>query len=388
MEDKLAKKLTSAEVARLKAPGRYACGEGLYLQVTSAGRASWLFRYQRLNKAHEMGLGPYPVVNLAAAREAVLEARRTIHRGLDPLAERRRRPAGDSTFAGAAEEYIASHAAGWRNPKSPAQWRSSLATYATPILGGMPVAAVGVDAVLAVLKPIWSAKPETARRVRGRIEAILDAAKARGLRDGENPARWKGNLDHLLPALGRIREVRHHEALPAAELPAVMKRLASMSGTAALAVRFIALTACRASEALGATWDEIKDDIWCRPARRMKTGVGHRQPLSRQAAAVLVEAAQRREGDLLFPGAVSGKSVSVTALMNALRAAGAGTATVHGLRTSFRTWAAEVGRAPREVAELCLAHTIGSAVERAYQRGDLLDQRRELLQRWGDHVEA
>ncbi len=269
----MAKKLTAAEVARLKSPGRFACGEGLYLQVTSAGRASWLFRYQRLNKAREMGLGPYPVVTLAAAREAVLEARRTIHAGLDPLAERRRRPAGELTFAAAAEDYIASHAAGWRNPKSPAQWRASLATYAMPRLGGMAVAAVGVEDVLAVLKPIWAIKPETARRVRGRIEAILDAAKARGLRDGENPARWQGGLDHLLPAMGKVREVRHHEALPAAELPAVMARLETMSGTAALAVRFVALTACRASEALGATWDEITGDVWCRPASRMKAGV-------------------------------------------------------------------------------------------------------------------
>ena len=382
----MAKKLTAAEVARLKSPGRFACGEGLYLQVTSAGRASWLFRYQRLNKAHEMGLGPYPVVTLAAAREAVLEARRTIHAGLDPLAERRRRPAAELTFAAAAEEYIAAHAAGWRNPKSSAQWRASLTTYAMPRLGGMAVAAVGVEDVLAVLKPIWASKPETARRVRGRIEAILDAAKARGLREGENPARWLGGLDHLLPAMGKVREVRHHEALPAAELPAVMARLATMSGTAALAVRFVALTACRASEALGATWDEVNGDVWCRPASRMKTGVAHRQPLSRQAQAVLAEAARRREGDLLFPGAVTGKSVSVTALMNALRAAGAGKATVHGLRTSFRTWAAEVERAPREVAELTLSHTVGSAVERAYARTDLLEQRRELLQRWGDYA--
>ena len=382
----MAKKLTAAEVARLKSPGRFACGEGLYLQVTSAGRASWLFRYQRLNRAHEMGLGPYPVVTLAAAREAVLEARRTIYAGRDPLAERRRGPTGEATFASAAEEYIASHAAGWRSPKSPAQWRSSLAAYAMPRLGGMPVAAITVEDVLAVLKPIWASKPETARRVRGRIEAILDAAKARGMREGENPARWLGGLDHLLPAMGKVRAVRHHEALAADALPEVMARLSTASGTAALAVRFIALTASRASEALGATWDEIKGDVWCRSASRMKAGVAHRQPLSRQALAVLEEAARRREGGLLFPGAVAGKPVSLTALMNALRAAGAGPATIHGLRTSFRTWAAEVDRAPREVSELCLAHTVGSAVERAYQRGDLLDQRRELLQRWADHA--
>ena len=382
----MAKKLTAAEVARLKAPGRHPCGEGLYLQVTAAGRASWLWRYQRLNKAHEMGLGPYPVVTLATAREAVLEARRTIHAGLDPLAERRRQPASEVTFAGAAEEYIASHTAGWRNPKSAAQWRSSLATYAIPRLGGMAVAAVGVEDVLAVLKPIWSSKPETARRIRGRIEAILDAAKARGLRDGENPARWQGGLDHLLPSMTKVREVRHHEALPPAALPGVMAHLAGMSGTAALAVRFIALTACRASEALGATWTEIKGGVWIRPAARMKAGVAHRQPLSRQALAVLEEAARRREGDLLFPGAVAGKPVSLTSLMNALRAAGAGQATVHGLRTTFRTWAAEVDRAPREVAEMCLAHTVGTAVERAYARTDLIDQRRELLQRWADHA--
>lgn len=384
----MARKLTAAEVARLKTPGRHPCGDGLYLQVTSRGRSSWLFRYQRQKKAHEMGLGPHPVVTLAAAREAVLEARRTIHAGRDPLAERRRQPDAVVTFASAMEEYIASHAAGWRNPKSAAQWRSSLAAYAMPRLGGMAVAAIGVEDVLAVLKPIWSTKPETARRVRGRVEAILDAAKARGLRDGENPARWQGGLDHLLPAMSKVRQVRHHAALAAAELPAVMMRLAAMSGTSALAVRFIALTACRASEALGATWDEVNGDIWHRPAARMKAGVAHRQPLSRQAQAALAEAARRREGDLLFPGAVAGKSVSVTALTNALRAAGAGDATVHGLRTSFRTWAAEVARAPREVAEMALAHTVGNAVERAYARTDLLDQRRELLQAWADYAAA
>lgn len=388
----MAKKLTSAQVERLRSPGRYACGGGLYLQVTSAGSRSWLFRYQRFSKAHELGLGGYPVVGLAAARDAVLEHRRTLHAGRDPLAERRRPLPAAATFDALRDEFIEAHKPGWRNPKSAAQWKASLETYASADIGTRQAREITVNDVLAVLKPIWSTKTETARRIRGRIEAILDYAKARGICEGENPARWKGGLDHLLPAAGKVRKVRHHEALPVEAVPRAVHMLQKTSGVAALAVRFIILTACRASEAVGdkravgATWNQIdlKHAIWTKPSLRMKAGREHRVPLSKQALEILREAAKLRQDERVFPGFAKDRPLSLTTLMNTLRRAAPGEATVHGLRSSFRVWAAELARAPREVAEAALAHAVGSAAERAYARSDLLEQRRELMQAWGD----
>jgi integrase len=382
-------RLTGLQIERLRTPGRYAAGEGLYLQVTGTGTRSWLFRYQLRGRRIEMGLGAYPLNSLAAAREKVLDCRRAIAAGRNPLEERRAVARATSalsatTFDDVATEYIAAQKAGWHNPKSPAQWKASLTAYASPHIGQSPVDTISVNDVLAVLKPIWSSKTETASRVRGRIEAILDYAKARGIRQGDNPARWKGNLDHLLPAKARVRKVKHHEAVPIETLPKVMATLAKMEGAAPLAVRFVILTAGRAGEVTGAKWREVdtERDLWTVPDIRMKAKREHRVPLSNQALTVLREAAAIRQDEHVFPGGVHGKPLSLTSLMKALRKAGAGEATVHGLRSTFRDWAAERDHASRELAEAALAHVVGDATERAYARSDLLERRREMMQRW------
>jgi integrase len=390
----VARKLSAPQVERLRSQGRHPCGGGLYLQVTNGGSRSWLFRYERRGRAREMGLGAYPVIGLAAARAAVLEHRRTLHAGRDPLDERRRPPVVSVTFDVLSAEYIEAHRPGWRSPKSAAQWMASLATYASPVIGARQAGEITVDDVLAVLKPIWSVKVETARRTRGRIEAILDYAKARGLREGENPARWKGGLDHLLPAAGKVRRVKHHEALPVEAVSGVVRKLEKRSGAAALAVRFIMLTACRASEAVGdnravgATWDQIDVGraIWTKPSSRMKAEREHRVPLSKQSLSVLKEAAKLRQDGRVFPGFVRDRPLSLTSLLNALRRAGGGSATIHGLRSTFRDWASEHAHAPRELAEAALAHAVGDATERAYARSDMLERRRELMQRWGNYA--
>jgi integrase len=390
----VARKLTAPQVERLRDRGRHACGGGLYLQVTSAGSRSWLFRYERHGRAREMGLGAYPVVGLATARASVLEHRRTLHAGRDPLDERHRQPVASAAFDALSAEYIEAHRPGWRSPKSAAQWTASLATYASPVIGARHPCEITIDDVLAVLRPIWGHKVETARRTRGRIEAILDYAKARGLREGENPARWKGGLDHLLPAAGKVRRVKHHEALPVEAVPGVVRKLEKMPGSVALAVRFIMLTACRASEAVGdnravgATWDQIdlKRAIWTKPSSRTKAEREHRVPLSKQLLGVLKEAAKLRQDERAFSGFVRNRPLSLTSLLNALRRAGGGSATIHGLRSTFRDWASEHAHAPRELAEAALAHAVGDATERAYARSDMLERRRELMQRWADYA--
>jgi integrase len=343
-----------------------------------------------------MGLGPFPTVTLSAARQAVLEARRMIHRGDDPLAARRQirdlaRAGADAqseTFDTVAGWYIDSHAAGWRNPKSPAQWRASLRSYASPRIGMKSVAEILTDDVLAILRPIWATKTVTATRLRGRIEAILDYAKVRGLREGENPARWRGHLELVLASPSAVRAVKHHAALPIDKVPQLMATLGSAAGTAALALRFLILTAARGSEVTGATWAEIdlRDAVWTVPAARMKAKREHRVPLSKPVQAILKYAASLSSKDktLVFPGQRRGRPLSLTGLMKALRAAGGNNATVHGLRSTFRDWCAEHDHTPRELAEAALAHASGSATERAYARSDLLERRRALMSRWAD----
>jgi integrase len=343
-----------------------------------------------------MGLGPFPTITLAAARQDVLEVRRLLHRGEDPIALRRaervkaRVDLPTETFQALAEAYIAQHSPGWKHSgKSAGQWRSSLATYAYPWIGNKSVRHIDTEDVLAILRPIWAHKTATATRVRGRIEAILDAAKVRNLRDGENPARWKGHLAVLLPAPSRVHKVKHHEALSAADLPKVIRVLRTRSGLAALALRFISLTACRASEAVQATWDEIdlRDSVWTIPGKRTKSHRPHRIPLSREAVSILQTAsALRREGAaLVFPGQLLGRPLSLTSLMKEWRRSGGGKTTVHGLRSTFRDWCSEQGE-DRTAAEVALAHVLGDATERAYARSDLLEQRRALMQRWGTSI--
>lgn len=386
---------TRRQVEAFAQPGKHACGAGLYLQVTPNGARSWLFRYSSAGRMRELGLGSYPLVTLAAARAAADKARLEKRNGRDPIdtkkaakvAERAAANAPNETFAIVADAYIAQHAASWRNSKSADQWRASLATYAFPVIGNKHCNAIASADVLDVLCPIWTTKPVTASRVRQRIEAILDAAKVRGLRMGDNPAQWKGNLAHALPSLARIHRVENHEALPADALPAVMAKLATADGMAAKCLRFIALTAARASEATKARWSEIdlEGKLWTIPEARMKGGKAHRVPLSRAALEILrsLSLTGSESDALVFTGQSEGKPLSLTALMKALRRACGTAATVHGLRSTFRDWCAVHG-VQRELAELALAHTVGSEVERAYLRSDLLDQRRELMQRWAD----
>lgn len=381
--------LNAAQVERLKAPGKHATGDGLYLQVTGTSR-SWLFRYRHGGRRRDLGLGSYPLITVAAARQAGREARLHLSAGRDPVEVRRSErllSTASGTFTEVARDYIDQHRAGWRNPKSAAQWQASLHTYAMPRLANLAVDAISTDDVMAVLNPIWTVKTETAGRVRGRIEAILDFAKVRGLRSGENPARWRGHLDHLLAAKTKVRPVQHHKALSIDKVPATMHALAKSITPASLAVSFTTLTACRIGEVVGARWSEIglKRAVWTVPPERTKSRREHLVPLSKQALAVLKEAANIRQGDLVFPSVVRGKPISLTGTMMALRRAApsAEGVTVHGLRSTFRDWCGEQG-VPRDLAEHALAHVIGSATENSYARSKLLERRRGLMQRWAD----
>ena len=276
-----------------------------------------------------------------------------------------------------------SHGAGWRNAKHAAQWPSTLKTYVYPIFGHLPVQTIDAALVLKALEPIWNEKPETASRVRGRIEVVLDWAKARELREGENPARWRGHLDKLLPARAKIQKVEHHAALPFDDLPDFMARLKTQEGVAGRALAFTILTAARTGEAIGAKWDEIDlaAKVWTIPAGRMKAGREHRVPLAPAAAEIIEQAAARRENDYVFPGA-RGAGIAKTSFLTLLHRMGRGDLTAHGFRSTFRDWAAERTSFPREVAEQALAHTLSDKVEAAYRRSDLFDKRRRLLEAW------
>ena len=290
------------------------------------------------------------------------------------------------TFRDCAARYIASHRAGWRNPKHAAQWEATLATYAGPVMGGLSVQAIDTALVLKVLEPIWTTKPETAGRVRGRIESVLDWAKVRGYRAGENPARWRGHLDKLLPARSKVRRVEHHAALPYAELPGFLMSLRDQEGIAARALEFAIVTAARTGEVIGARWSEIDllEKIWTVPPGRMKAGKEHRVPLSARALAILEEMQPHRhaEDSFVFPGAKLGRPLSNMAFLMLLRRMGRDDLTAHGFRSSFRDWAAERTNFPSEVAEMALAHMVGSKVEAAYRRGDLFEKRSRLMAAW------
>ncbi len=384
-------KLTTLTVRRATKPGRYADGGNLYLFVKPNGSRSWTFRFTMPGgKAREMALGLEADVTLSEARDRARDARRMIDAGRDPIEAReaaRREAAGAGiTFGQVAALYIEAHRDGWRNAKHRAQWVSTLDAYAAPMMGALPVSAIGVAEVLAALQPIWKAKPETAARLRGRIEAVLDYATARGWRQGENPARWKGHLANLLPKRSKLAAVRHHKALPWSETPAFMRALAGQAGTAALALRFTILTAARTSEAIGATWGEIdlETKVWTVPGARMKAGVQHRVPLSPAAEAILaaLHTADAQPAEHVFPGGRGNAGLSNMAMTAVLRRMKRDDLTVHGFRSTFRDWAAEMNPAPREVAEGALAHTLRDKTEAAYRRGDLLNRRAKLMDDW------
>lgn len=397
--------LSAVQVTKLIRPGTYGDGGGLYLQVAErkAGGVtkSWLFRFMISGKARYMGLGSLNDFTLKEARERARAQRQMLADGKDPITERnehRKRlqeeqssrdaeQAKRVTFAQASQRYIKAHEAGWRNAKHADQWTNTLATYADPVIGHLAVSKVDTAHVMQILEPIWTTKPETASRVRGRVEAVLNWASARRYRSGENPARWKGHLDKLLPARSKVRKVKHYAAMAFAELPDFMGRLSGNASISARALEFTILTAVRTSEAIGATETEFDRTtrVWTIPGERTKSGRPHRVPLSDRAMAVLAAVPHEDASPFLFPGARPGKALSNMAMLELLRGEQAGL-TVHGFRSTFRDWAAECTNFPRELAEAALAHVVGDETERAYRRGDALEKRRKLMQAWGRFV--
>lgn len=382
-------RLTVNAVKRLDRNGLHPDGGGLYLQVTRNGAKSWIFRFSLAGRQRYMGLGSERLVSLADARAMAIDYKRSVAAGHDPILVKRAQrpkppPPRPPTFKLAAETYIAAAATTWRNAKHIAQWSSTLETYAYPAIGKLTVDEIDTAAILSVLEPIWRLKPETASRIRGRLQSVLDWASAMGHRSGDNPARWEGHLDKLLPRQSRHKRVKHHPALPYAEIPQFMAGLRSRQGPASLALQFLILTAARTGEAVGARWSEIDlaRATWTVPAKRMKTHVEHRVPLSEGAIKVL-SACPKGKGDApVFPGSKPGSALSNMALRMMLRRMDRTDLTVHGFRSTFRDWAAEETDFSGEVAEMALAHAVANKVEAAYRRGDLFDKRRALLDVW------
>lgn len=388
---KLARELGALAVGRLTIPGLHFVGgvPGLALQVTPSGARSWTLRATIGGKRRDMGLGNFPSVTLARARELARDARELIRQGVDPI---ERAQAAQSalrasmvaalTFKECAEAYITAHAATWKSDKHRQQWRNTLAQHAYPILGELLVRDVKLAQVLAVLEPLWLTTNETAVRLRGRMELVLDWAAARGLRDGLNPARWRGHLDKLLAKPSKVNQREHHAALPVGAVGAFMRQLRAAEGTGALALEFVILTAARSGEVRGATWAEIDLDAktWTVPAARMKAGKEHRVPLSADALALLQSLPRLAGTELLFPAPRGGllSDMTLTAVLRRLEVP----AVPHGFRSTFRDWAAERTNYPRDAAEMALAHTIGDKVEAAYRRGDLFDKRVRMMDDW------
>jgi integrase len=390
-------RLSPLEVMRATAAGLYSDGGGLYLQVTPREGVppakSWVFRYRLNGRSREMGLGPLHTVSLAQARALATQCRQQCASGIDPIEAREiaRRSAAAAvskalTFRQCAKEYIEAHKASWRNKKHASQWEATLETYAYPKLGSLQPQAIGTPEVLSVLQPIWISKTETANRLRGRIELVLDYAKVHGYRDGDNPARWRGHLDKLLPPPNKVHKIKHHAALPYSELPEFIVKLRRQEGIAARALEFTILTAARTGEVIGARKPEISSDnaMWIVPAERMKAGVEHRVPLTARALQ-LTENASVTDSEFIFPGQDLKHGLSNMAMAAVLRRMGYEHITVHGFRSTFRDWAAEQTSYPGEVAEAALAHANGDKVEAAYLRADLFEKRRRLMDDWGEY---
>ena len=397
-------RLSARTVQAIREPGRHADGAGLYLHVESPELKRWVFVYQWQGRRRELGLGKISLVTLAEARATANEASRMVYAGKDPMLERRTRKqaAAPKTFATVASSVLATLEIDLGNAKHLAQWRRSLEVHAAP-LSALPINAITTEDVLAVLTPLWSATPETASRTRGRIERVLDAAKAKGLRAGENPARWRGHLSLLLAKRPRLAQA-HHAAMPFDEVADFMEKLRSRPAVAARSLEFLILTAARTGEVVGATWDEfdLAAAVWTIPAARMKARAEHRVPLSKAALSVLTNlrgesaetpGANDYDGQnssitgklIVFPGSDLRRSLSNMAMEMLLRRMGYAKWTVHGFRSTFRDWAGEISDYPREIIEAALAHTIGNAVERAYRRGDALEKRRKLMIDWAKH---
>ncbi|MCW9088126.1 MAG: tyrosine-type recombinase/integrase [Gammaproteobacteria bacterium] len=387
-------KLTPRKVATA-GPGKYEDGGGLRLVVSNTGAKKWVLRFTIDDKRREMGLGSYPDVGLAEAREEATGHRKLAKDGVDPIEAQQIEPEKTPTFTTCAARYIRAHRRGWKNAKHARQWVSTLKTYARPEIGKKKVDAITTEDILKILSPVWTAKTETAKRVQGRIENILDYAAAHKYRDPLNPARWRGHLDKLLPRPTRVKKVTHHPAMPHTEVPAFMVELSGNGSVSALALRFLILTATRTSEVLQAQWQEIDLEaaVWTVPAERMKARREHRVPLS-DATLSILEALPRIEGNpYLFPGARHGRPLSNMALLQLMRGMGygvdgdRGNYVPHGFRSSFRDWSGEVSSFPRDVAEMALAHVIENKVEAAYRRGDLFAKRRKMMQDWSDYLD-
>ena len=387
-------RLSALAVSREKRPGMHADGGGLWLQVTKSGARSWVFRFTLRGRARAMGLGPLHTIGLSDARSLAGQCRRLLLDGIDPIEARRTdrtkaalEAAKAITFKTAAEAYIASHRAGWRNEKHATQWTATLGTYAYPVFGDLPVSEVDVTLVMKAVEPLWSTKTETASRLRGRIESILDWATTRGYRQGENPARWRGHLENLLPRKAKVQKVEHFAALPFLEIGAFMAALSEQPGVSARALEFLILTAARTNETLGAPWREIDlaGKVWTIPPERMKSGREHRVPLSAPALEILKVQAGGETPDpdsYVFPGQKVDKPLSNMALLMLLKRMERGDLTAHGFRSTFRDRVSERTSYPREAAEMALAHTVPDAVEAAYRRGDLFEKRRRMMSDW------
>jgi integrase len=387
--------LTAKKISTLE-EGRHGDGRGLYLQVTASGARSWLLRYERHGRERAMGLGSFEDFTLEEARDRARKARQLLKDGIDPIDARRetrnaqvlastKAAARNVTFKDCAAQYFNFHSSKWKNRKHAAQFLSTLETYAYPVFGKLPVASIDKSHVLTAIEPIWLEKTETASRLRGRIEAVLDFAQVRGYREGDNPAEWSGNLKHLLPAPTAVTKVKHHAALPYSDLPVFIKNLADRTGVAARALEFLVFTAGRTGEVLGARWEEldVAGKTWIVPADRMKAKKEHRVPLSEPAIVILK--AIPRESDYVFPGAKPNVALSNMAMAELLKRMDRLDITVHGFRSTFRDWAAETTDYPNYVVEMALAHVVGNRVEAAYRRGDLFEKRRQLMAAWAEY---
>lgn len=386
---KIARQLSAIEVGRLNSPGLHAVSSGLYLQITPSGARSWILRAVIGTKRRDMGLGGYPATTLAQAREKARQARDRIEAGGDPILERERAQsllkasqANAITFTEAAKRLMEARAPEWRNAKHAQQWTNTLDAYAAPVIGSMHVGDITQGHILSILEPIWLTKTETAKRLRGRIENVLDWSIARGYRTGDNPARWRGHLDKLLAKPTKVAKVEHHPSIAIDGAAGFYAALRERHGTAARALEFALLTAARSGEVRGATWAEIDLDsaVWTVPGSRMKAGKEHRVALSKAAVQLLREQSRQEGIDLVFPAPRGGQlsDMSLTAVMRRMEL----NAVPHGLRSTFRDWCAERTHLPRDLAEMALAHTLESKVEAAYRRGDMLAKRAAMMEMW------
>jgi len=390
---RLTERLTARACRRASRRGLHPDGRGLYLNVAKGGSKSWIYRYEADSKRHDLGLGPYPEVGLAKAREEAMKLTQLRLGGGNPLVTRRRaghRPE-TPTFQWCVERYVEANKAGWRSGKYAHDWEQSLVTHAYPVLGRVPVNMIDLGLVMQVIEPHWATQARLMSQVRARIETVIDWAVVRGYRQGPNPARWKGHIEALLPEKGKVAQVEHFAALPHIEMPVFMARLRAEDSVVARVLEFAVLTAARAGEARGATWQEIdlEGRQWRIPARRMKTHRPHVVPLSDAVIALLQQMAAGRRGELVFPRPESDGPLPERSMLDLLgRLMPGQKLTVHGFRSSLRDWAAECTAVPSEVAELALSHKVGSKVEQSYRRSDMFEKRRQLAETWARYLDG